>query len=72
MGSRNQGLILHEYMFNHPFLNSTMVKKHLSCTPKSAISLLNQFLEVGIVEEITGGKRNRVFTYSQYLDLFQN
>ena len=72
IGSRNQGLVLHEYMFNHPFLNSTMVKKHLSCTPKSAISLLNQFLKVGIVEEITGGKRNRVFVYSKYLDLFQN
>ncbi len=72
IGSRNQGLVLHEYMFDLPYLNSNMVKKHLSCTAKSAISLLNQFLEIGIVEEITGGKRNRVFAYSQYLNLFKN
>lgn len=72
IGSRNQGLILHEYMFDLPYLNSNMVKKYLNCTAKSAISLLNQFLDVGIVEEITGGKRNRVFAYSQYLNLFKN
>ena len=71
-GSRNQGLVLHEYMFDVPYLNSNMVKKHLKCTAKSAISLLNKFLEIGIVEEITGGKRNRVFAYSQYLNLFKN
>jgi Fic family protein len=72
MSGRNQGLILHEYMFHHPLLNSNMVREQLNCSPKSAISLLNQFLEIGIVEEITGGKRNRVFAYSKYLNLFKN
>lgn len=70
MKGRAPGLKLHDYMFDRPLLNGKMVQSYLDCSASTALSLLNQFTEFEILEEITGGKRNRRFRYTKYLSLF--
>jgi hypothetical protein len=37
----------------------------------TANSLVNQFCELGLLREMTGGARNRLFSYDPYLALFE-
>lgn len=37
----------------------------------NAISLVNKFTDLGILEEISGRKRNKIYVYKKYIDLFQ-
>jgi len=39
-------------------------------TPATANALIHDFVKLGILRETTGGKRNRVFTFHEYLGLF--
>ncbi len=34
--------------------------------------LIKELCDLGILEEITGQKRNRAFSYAPYLDFFQD
>lgn len=39
-------------------------------TPATANVFIRDFVKLGILRETTGGKRNRVFTFHEYLNLF--
>lgn len=40
-------------------------------TYPNANKLVNDLCDVGLLEEITGQKRNRAFAYAPYLDIFK-
>lgn len=44
--------------------------KALEVTPATANAVIRDFVRLGILHETTGGRRNRVFTFEEYLDLF--
>jgi Fic family protein len=70
-GRRTQkGLKLLQELFLHPVITvkETMAKCNLS--KKAAGELIEQFEKEGILKEQTGFSRNRIFTFSAYLDLF--
>jgi hypothetical protein len=46
------------------------ISQRLNITHQSASSLARSFEELGIFNEITGFKRNRLFVFSDYLNLF--
>ena len=60
------------YMFSKPIANITQISKELKIAFNTADSLIQQFNQVGMVKEITGHSRNRLFVLWSYLDLFRS
>ena len=65
------GLKLLDYLFEHPLVDVHGAKDHLGCSYPTANSLVAELRDAGIIEEVTGKQRNRIFTYRVYTDLFQ-
>ncbi len=64
------GLGLLEVLFRHPVVNVRFVEQALGVKFGTVSALLARFVEIGIVTESTGGRRNRRFRYTPYLALF--
>ncbi len=60
------------YMFAQPIINVNLAIKELGTVFSSANSLLKSLVEIGILKEITGFSRNRLFALEKYLDLFRS
>lgn len=58
-------------LFERPYLNSQIVRELLSCSQATAIKCLNQFADLNILEEVTGGQRYRWYRFTPYLDMFK-
>jgi len=50
--------------------SANKVVKKLEVSPPTANALIKTFQDAGILEEQTGYKRNRIFIFNEYLDLF--
>jgi hypothetical protein len=51
-------------------MNAKQMSERLDITYASASTLAKSLEEIGIFREITGFKRNRLFLFAEYLDLF--
>ncbi|MEK7814134.1 MAG: hypothetical protein AAB296_10270 [Candidatus Desantisbacteria bacterium] len=60
------------YLYSKPIVSIDDVVNICKITPKSAISLVGDFEKLGILKELTGYKRNRLFAFEDYLQLFQS
>ena len=60
-----------DYLFEQPIVTARLVEERLGCAFMTADKLLKQFAELKIVNETTGGQRNRRFEYYPYLALFE-
>ena len=73
MGKRSRkGLEFFHMLFKNPVVTIKGVQTMTSLSPKAAGQLVSAFMDVGILSEITGFRRNRVFVFSQYLSLFED
>jgi len=71
MGKRTKnGLKLLQYLFSQPVITSKDVQKILGLSPKAASDIIKSFMDLGILKEITGYRRNRVFIFKEYLKTF--
>ncbi len=59
-------------LYSQPIVNTGQIAEWLDITPQSAITLARLFEEKKIFRETTGFKRNRLFEFSEYLDLFKS
>lgn len=64
------GQDLLRYLYSQPIINSKQVADKLGVTSPTAQLLVRKFQESGILKEITGFKRNRLFAFDEYLRLF--
>ena len=64
-----QRLLLH--MFSKPIVNISQISKEFNIAFNTASSLIRHFSQAGMVKEITGLSRNRLFVLWNYLDLFK-
>lgn len=64
-------LLLLDLLFQRPLVNTALVSAQLNITDVTAARLLNRLAILGLVDEITGRQRNRVFRYTPYWRLFQ-
>ena len=58
-------------LYSQPIVNSKQVVQWLNISTPSAITLLTEFEKLGILKETTGFKRNRMFVFSKYINLFE-
>lgn len=61
---------LMRYLYSHPIVDVSAVSVILETTPKTANALIVDFVKNGILSEITGKQRNRLFVFKDYLSLF--
>jgi Fic family protein len=64
------GLKLLESLYQKPIFTVATVSDLLDISSQAANVLTDRLMELGLVTEITGNKRNRVFRYDAYVALF--
>ncbi|MEM8582906.1 MAG: Fic family protein [Bacteroidota bacterium] len=64
-------LNLLNYLFTRPVVSRDDLINDLVIPPTSANRLLNRFEALGILKEITGLQRNRIFAFRLYLNIFR-
>ncbi len=57
----------HHLFQQHPFLTSNQLVDRTGLTPPTINAALADLVRLGIVEEVTGRRRGRVFGYQAYL-----
>lgn len=62
---------LMRFLYQSPVVNVKGVKSLLDVQTNTASSLIGDFEKFGILEEMTGYKRNRTFVFSEYVQLFK-
>jgi Fic family protein len=63
-------LILLDRLFRQPAVTVSTVQRIVGTSQPTALSLTNQFVKLGILEETTGKRRNRLFFFTRYLAMF--
>jgi len=63
-------LALLDQLFGQPVVSVKLVQAMLEVSQPTASGLVRDLAEVGLLREITGRRRNRLFGYGEYLDLF--
>jgi len=62
-------LRVHELMQRNPLLRIRAAAKVLKLTIPTITNALNHLMRVGIVKEVSGKKRDRLFAYTRYLNI---
>lgn len=63
-------LILLDELLKLPVVRTKTVERMISVSQPTATGLLESFVDLGILREITGRRRYRVYLYEEYLTLF--
>jgi len=66
------GFRLLDLLFQRPLVHVNLVKDSLGIAFVTANKLVEQMESLGILEEITGRRRDRIFSYSPYVGLFRD
>jgi len=68
-GTLNDLAIL-DQLFSQPLVNAAWVERSIGVSQPTANAILLRFEKSGVLREITGQRRNRVYRYDAYLTLF--
>jgi Fic family protein len=72
LGRRSgNGLRLLDRLFQQPVVSVKAVERLLDISQPAALALVDAMGEAGVLHEITGMRRNRLFEFRQYLRLFE-
>jgi Fic family protein len=66
------GLKVLERLYQQPFTTIGSVEDYLKITFPPASQLVQRFVSAGILQEVTGRERYRIFRYGPYIDLFSD
>lgn len=66
------GLRLLDLLFERPLVHVNLVKDSLGISFVTANRLVEQLESLGVLDEITGRKRDRIFSYTPYVALFHD
>lgn len=73
LGSRAanaQKIVLH--LYHNPVINAAKVGNIADISPASAYKLIADLERLEILHEVTGGKRGKMYLFSQYIHLFES
>ena len=68
----DKGHALLNYLYQKPIIESKEVSETMKISVATANRLIAQFVEMEILTELTGYKRNRKFIFKEYFDIFQS
>ncbi len=68
--SAERGIKLLNVLYRTPLVRVKDVERIVSLSNPNALILVERFVKLGILHELTGQKRNRVFSYQEYINLF--
>jgi len=73
-GGRSTGTMMRflDQLFDHPIVTVALVERQVGIKFTNANKLVKAFETLGILEEISGRTRGRVFLYRDYFDLFHD
>jgi Fic family protein len=72
LGSRaSKAVMLVDELYKQPVIDAEKVAESIGISMPSAYKLIEAMVEKQILKEITGGQRNRVFVFEEYLSLFR-
>ena len=60
-----------QYLYGKPITDSNDVAEALNINVSTALRLIDDFIKLNILIEVTGYKRNRIFTFDNYIKLFR-
>ncbi len=60
---------IHYYFQRHPITNSTNIKNDCNMSLPTVLRALTKLEDYGIIKEVTGKERHKVFVYSKYLNI---
>jgi Fic family protein len=66
------GLRLLDLLFERPLVHVNLVKDSLGTAFVTANKLVEELEKLGILDEITGRRRDRIFSYAPYVALFRD
>jgi Fic family protein len=67
----NTAKILLDYLFRQPIVDAEMVSAQTGVSLVTSYKLLEDFMRLNILKEMTGAKRNRLFAFNEYFSLFK-
>ncbi|RMG79586.1 MAG: hypothetical protein D6714_16150 [Bacteroidetes bacterium] len=67
----NTALILLDYLFRNPVVHIKKIEEVSGLSFKTANNLASDFEKAGILKEMTGQSRNRIFVFETYVNLFK-
>lgn len=68
----DKGYALLNYLYQKPIIESREISENMKISAATANRLISQFVEMEILTELTGYKRNRKFIFKEYFDIFQS
>ena len=72
LGSRaNNAQIIINYLFQQPIINAQQTKELINLSNPSIYKLLDDLERLKILEEVTGGKRGKLYIFEKYISLFR-
>jgi Fic family protein len=66
----NTAKLLLYFLFQQPIIDAEMVSSQTNISLVSSYKLLDDFVRLRILREMTGAKRNRLFIFDEYFTLF--
>jgi len=69
LGSNELKLL--EFLFGHPLTDIQTAQRQLGVSYNTAAGAIMRLEKAGLLKETTGAKRNRIFRFAAYLDLFE-
>ena len=60
-----------DYLYQHPMIDAAKAGEAAEISPASAYKLVADLKQFGILKEITGGRRGRMYVFDAYLQLFK-
>ena len=60
-----------QHLYQAPVVNIKSVAELLNLRPNTAAELINDFVNHGVLSELTGKQRNRLFWFKEYIDVFK-
>lgn len=71
LGNRSTNAFkLMDYLYKKPIIAGAKVGEIINTSDATGYSLIKSLVNLGILKEITGGKRKKTYAFSNYIDLF--